>query len=440
MTGTRTIALLQRPLESPFAQRGADTISTGRFLGQVHALARRLPKADHVFNLVQDRYVFTVAFAAALVTGRCTLLPPNGQPEVQARLARRFPSVAVLHDGADTAPGLASLAIGTLEDDPCRDIPSREAASRVMIAFTSGSSGEAKPIAKSLGMLRGAADRFERHLVPPGSHVVATVPAQHMYGLELASLQAFWSPVLITPNKPLFPGAVREALASVTGPRVLVTTPLHLRALVAGGLEFPSLERILCATAPLDAELAGEAEARFGAMVLDVYGCSEVGCMASRRAARETHLEPFDGLTFQPDKDGATVVHGPYLDEPVALADRLEFTPEGRFRLAGRHGDLINVAGKRGSLAEITRHLLAVPGVEDAAAFAPPGDAESERPAAVYAGTATAATIRAHLRRELDPAFVPRPLIRLDRLPRTESSKLPRAVLLDIYHQRRSHR
>jgi acyl-coenzyme A synthetase/AMP-(fatty) acid ligase len=302
-----------------------------------------------------------------------------------------------------------------------------------MVAFTSGSSGAAKPIAKTVGMLRGAAELYEDLLIPRGSSVVETVPPQHMYGLELASLQALWSPVRFTAGKPLFPLEVQQELRLTPAPRVLVTTPLHLRALLESGLEFPALERVLSATAPLDASLALRAETQLATQLLDVYGCSEAGCMASRRLAKETAWQPFPGLRFEhqaQERTPGTVVHGPHLDEPVPLGDRLHFESDGRFHLQGRLGDLINVAGKRGSLGEITRLLLAVPGVEDAAAFLTDTDRDNQRPAALYTGTATTREIRAHLSRELDPVFIPRPLLRVASLPRTASAKLPRDALL----------
>ncbi len=442
MPGAHLVPLLLRPPGDAMAVVDGRTITAGEFLGQVNALAHRLPSAGHLFNLVQDRYAFTVAFAAVLAAGRCNLLPPNPKPDVQARLAESLDTVAVIHDGLAVTPGLAALDLGPAAELPgsdVRTVPEIPGGHIAAISFTSGSTGQAQPIAKTLGMFRGAVALYEGPLVPRGSRVVATVPAQHMYGLELASLQALWSPVLFTPGKPLFPLDVQAELAAVDGPRVLVTTPLHLRALLESGLAFPALERVLSATAPLDAALAQRAEVALGARVIDVYGCSEAGCMATREVARETRWRPLPGVRFQPGGEDATVVHAAHLDQPVPLADQLEFTAPDRFRITGRLGDMINVAGKRGSLGDITRRLLDVPGVDDAVAFAPPSNSDNRRPAAVYAGSADRAAIRAHLSRFLDDVFLPRPLIQVDRLPRTDTSKLPRKELLALYrqHQRR---
>jgi acyl-coenzyme A synthetase/AMP-(fatty) acid ligase len=92
---------------------------------------------------------------------------------------------------------------------------------------------------------------------------------------------------------------------------------------------------------------------------------------------------------------------------------------------------MVDVAGKRASLAELTARVLAIAGVQDAVVFQP--DAQPglvQRLAAlVVAPGLDAATLRAALRPALDPAFMPRPLLLVDALPRTPAGKLPRAAL-----------
>ena len=59
------------------AWRGAEAVTVGRFLADVHALAARLPAGQAAVNLCEDRYAFLVAFAALLVRGQTNLLPPS---------------------------------------------------------------------------------------------------------------------------------------------------------------------------------------------------------------------------------------------------------------------------------------------------------------------------------------------------------------------------
>jgi len=49
--------------------------------------------------------------------------------------------------------------------------------------------------------------------------------------------------------------------------------------------------------------------------------------------------------------------------------------------------------------------------------------------------TAEKADLKKHFRKHLDAAFVPRPIILVDELPRQENGKLNKAALTDFYHQ-----
>lgn len=453
MSRPRAIALLERQHDEVFARYAGRDITAGTFLTHVAALGDKLPAQSHVFNLLRDRYEFTVAFAAIMAAGKCNVLPASPRPGALTRLAQQLPDAAIIHDGLDQLPDMSVINFD-LPADPAADavggseIPQLDPGQLAALTFTSGSSGTATPVRKSVRTLRGAATIYEDALLPKGCSITATVPAQHMYGLELGSLQAFWSPVRFSAGKPLFPADVQAELEETSGTRVLVTTPLHLRALVESGLEFPQLSRVLCATAPLESALAQQAERMLAAPILDVYGCSEAGCLATRRVATTQDWTPLPGFSFydepageqalqEHDESSRTLVNAGHLEAAVPLSDRLELSQSGQFHLAGRLGDMINVAGKRGSLGEITRLMLEVPGVTDAAALLPGPAVDNQRPAALFTGSADIESIRQRLGEVLDPVFIPRPLLRVDALPRTSTSKLPRDALLACFQQAR---
>ena len=146
---------------------------------------------------------------------------------------------------------------------------------------------------------------------------------------------------------------------------MLVTTPVHLRALVESGVALPPLAAILSATAPMPIELARAAEQRFGAPVLEVFGSTETCVFASRRPTTDEDWTLYDGVTLHPQPDG-TVVTRPSSGAGDAGRYRLLSPDDGRnFRLRGRHADMLEIAGKRASLGDLTRRLLAIPGVRD---------------------------------------------------------------------------
>ncbi len=107
--------------------------------------------------------------------------------------------------------------------------------------------------------------------------------------------------------------------------------------------------------------------------------------------------------------------------------------PGRRFRLRGRNNDLLEIAGKRASLGDLTRRLLAIPGVDDAVIFqldAEAGTGVRRLAALAVAPQRSEAEILAALRASIDPVFLPRPLRLVEALPRNATGKLPRAELL----------
>jgi acyl-coenzyme A synthetase/AMP-(fatty) acid ligase len=130
-------------------------------------------------------------------------------------------------------------------------------------------------------------------------------------------------------------------------------------------------------------------------------------------------------------------VDAPWFHAPMRLQDLIEVQPRSRFIVRGRNADMVEVAGKRASLADLTRRLLSVPGVEDAVVFQPSEATKGavRRVAAlVVAPTMSAEAICQHLARSVDPAFIPRPLVHVATLPRNAVGKLPREQLLAALH------
>jgi acyl-coenzyme A synthetase/AMP-(fatty) acid ligase len=253
-----------------------------------------------------------------------------------------------------------------------------------------------------------------------------------MYGLETSVLLALLSDMAVHAARPLFPADIAAALEEVPEPRVLVTTPVHMRAIVASGQKFPRVALVLSATAPLDAALAKQVEDQLDTTLLEMFGSTETCVIATRRTSSEQSWHLYPEVLLEPDADGVNV-NAPWFAAPMRLQDVIERLPGNRFTVLGRNSDMVDVAGKRASLADLTRRLMAIPGVKDAVVFQPDaaGSGVVKRVAAlVVAPDLTPEAITERLAHGVDPAFIPRPLIRVDALPRNEVGKLPREKLL----------
>jgi acyl-coenzyme A synthetase/AMP-(fatty) acid ligase len=206
----------------------------------------------------------------------------------------------------------------------------------------------------------------------------------------------------------------------------------------------PALEAIVCATAPLAEELAARCEALWHTLVLEIYGCTETGQVAARRTVEGPSWHALPGVAIEQRDDGFWAGGG-HVTTPAPLADRLRLQDAQTFVLEGRTTDLVNIAGKRTSLAALNHALLAVDGVVDGTFFVPDEDGNSEREARllafVVAPGRTRAEIVGALRERMDPVFLPRPLVLVEALPRNSTGKLPRAELLALarnYVERRA--
>jgi acyl-coenzyme A synthetase/AMP-(fatty) acid ligase len=420
--------------EQPFAVAGVNRVDWAAFQADSARLGQQLPDRAYVINLCDDRYAFATGFAAAMARRQIMLLPPDRSTRMLESIANDYPDVYCLTGPGTTATGrIPAYCIDDLMDaePPPASAVSRVDPGVVAIPFTSGSTGQPQPHPKRWQHLQQSARLIAAAAaIRPGTALVATVPAQHMYGLELSVLLPLCCGAMLDAARPFFPLDIRDALLRHQGKRVLVTTPVHLRALLASGLTFPRLSGLISATAPLDPALAVEAERHFGAPLIEIYGCTEAGSLASRRPAGETEWTWFEGIRAR-THDGLTEVEAEYLPGPVPLADVIEGVDSRHFRLLGRQADLINIAGKRSSLAALNRVLMGVDGVQDGSFFMPDEiDHSTVRlMALVVAPTVAADQVMATLRERLDPAFVPRSLYFVETLPRNEAGKLPRSAL-----------
>jgi acyl-coenzyme A synthetase/AMP-(fatty) acid ligase len=114
--------------------------------------------------------------------------------------------------------------------------------------------------------------------------------------------------------------------------------------------------------------------------------------------------------------------------------------PDGRFELVGRDADLLDIAGKRASLGDLNCKLLAIPGVHDGVFLAPEDAAPHAHPprlgALVVAPKLSREALVSALRKCVDPAFLPRRVVFLERLPRDATGKLRRSALMECWNRR----
>ena len=425
------------------AYHNASPVSRAEFLREVTELAARLPSTGHVLNLCKDRYWFAVALFAAISRGMLSVLPNSTAPEEITTLQAEVPDLVCLGDQVSSPfAGMPYMQVSntaptTSESGTTPVMPRIPFDQKIVCVYTSGSTGKPQPHIKTFGRMQQCAiAEAERMWAVAGGPcaVLGTVPFQHMYGLESSVLLPIFGGGKLTSRQPFFPADIISALEELPEPSLFVTTPFHLRKLIDANIQFPRVAAILSATAPLSPELAMDVEVRFGAPLMEIYGSTETGQIATRRPTMHAEWEVYADIKLT-QKQGAIIAQGGHLEGAQVLNDVVELLENSRFRLLGRNSDMINIAGKRNSLAFLNHLLTSLPGVQDGVFYMPDNGTENEaiRPAAfVVAMGLNSANILAALRLHVAPLFLPRPIVFLDHLQRDANGKIPAAVLKDL--------
>jgi len=429
--------------DSIIAWRADGAVTLRQFLAEVSQLGARFPAGSHLLNMCSDRYRFSVGLAAAIVAGKVSLLPPTHTPGVVRQIRDFAPDVFCLTDSDRCTVDLPQLRypdMGIALPDAFA-VPHIDSRQRIAVVFTSGSTGAPQPHPKTWGALVSSVQAEALRLELPRNTpctMIGTVPPQHMYGFESTVLMAWCNGNALSHAHPLYPADICQALAAVPTPRVLVSSPVHLRALLEAGLALPEITRVVSATAPLSARLAQDIEARCNAPLMEIYGSTETGLIATRRPTQTAEWRLLPGIKLVVE-DGRVLACGAHIETPTAMNDLIEPVTDEHFFLLGRSADLVNIAGKRHSLASLNHLLNTIPGVVDGAFYMPDEtghDHITRLAACVVAPGMDAPHLLAALREHIDPVFLPRPLLFVDELPRNDTGKLPRSALQALFQAR----
>jgi len=417
-----------------------DSISALQFLADIENLIARLPELPVMINLCENRYHFLLAFSTALVKQQVMILPPDKTERTITELHATHKNCYIISDKElHYKQGIDQLNINHIDfkkflKKQSFDIPLIPENQLAAILYTSGSSGNPKPNKKTWGSLvKGAELVSDRFNICSNHHIVATVPPQHMFGFETTVLLPMQAGLCTKNNTPLFPHEIVDQLEQLTENRILITTPLQLRACEAASADLSNSKLILSSTAPLDKQLANQLQQHNNCPVYEIYGSTETGAIATRKTAEEDTWLPLDKIIFH-SKGSNWFVSGGHLSSSKKLSDQLKFIRD-RFLLMGRDSDLIKIAGKRASLVNLNHQINEIRGVNEAVFFLPDSRPETTQRLTliVVAPELTKKELNSQLKERFDNAFLPRPIIFVAKLPRTKVGKIQFSKLQSIY-------
>lgn len=332
----------------------------------------------------------------------------------------------------------------------------RLAPAAVAVKLTSGSSGEPHGVQVSAAGLRADTDALVACMgLSARDRALVAVPLSHSYGFSLLAVPALTHGIPL-----LFPGAegVLEA-ARVLGATFLPSVPAWYRSVLRsaqGASLAPSLRLLVSAGAPLAPAVARDFRARFGLAIHVLYGASECGSITYDRtgtaAERGRVGTLLDGVTLDlgqradDETPGTVSVRSPalglgYLPERAGERERLGADRfhsddlarwcEGELELCGRRSDWINVKGRKVDPQAVEAAIASHPAVREVVVLgkSQAHDDEIVRAVIVCEGALGFLDVIEWCRPRLAPYQLPRSVLFVGELPRTERGKLDRAKL-----------
>lgn len=337
--------------KNPVAVFNGELIDQQQFHLDVCRLAASFCKLPHQsFALYyEEAYPFCVSLFALLHSHKQVLIAANNKAVTAKQLIEQNIVLLGNWEGKET-----SIAVNETSGFELTELDLNNS---VVTIFTSGSSGQAKQINKTLQQFQNEIEVLERYWGESlaDAQVMATVSHQHIYGLlfrvlwPLAAGRCFYSEMFLSPE-PLFKMA--KGISAYW-----VASPAQLKRLdeLSSWTSLAQLKAIFSSGGALSIETAAEIFQNSQHQVIEVYGSSETGGVAWRKSVTDPLWTLFEGIHISVDSNGISYLSSPYLatHNPYKMDDKIELLGSEQFKLLGRLDRIVKVEEKRLSLDEL---------------------------------------------------------------------------------------
>jgi acyl-coenzyme A synthetase/AMP-(fatty) acid ligase len=423
-------------------------------------VARGVGRGDVVMTLIGNRPEWVLALVACFRIGAVALpsteqLRPN---DLRARFDKVEPRLVIAdRRNLETleAAGFAGDVIAIPDErlfDGSSPAPAADLApgDPALIAFTSGTAGEPKPIRHGQRYLAGQRVQAEHWFGAREGDLCWCTAASGWSKSARNSFIAAWlrgAAALVEDRR--FDPEQRLATVEAESVSVLCMAPTEWRTVAKRTTlrPLPTLRHAVAAGEPLNPEIVRLWQEEVGVAIHDGYGQTETGALTGmpigppvRPGSMGRPLPGFrlwieDGeLCADPASIPTFFIDGP--GGTWRTGDRVSQDDDGYLWFEGRADDVIISAGYRIGPFEVESALVSHPAVAEAAAVAAP---DPERGAVVRAvvvlrdgrepGDELARELQEHVKAETAPYKYPRVVEFVDALPKTASGKIRRALL-----------
>ncbi|MCF6203495.1 MAG: AMP-binding protein [Methylococcaceae bacterium] len=422
-------------------------IDGNQFFSDVKALSARLSRqnTDQFALYYEQAYPFCVSLFALLHSSKKIWIAGNNKQIAAEQLIEK--GCVLLGDWDGRELSIIPDINNSVELKP---IDSND--TQITI-FTSGSSGKAKAIDKSLQQFQREIEVLEQYWGGRlgNSQVLGTVSHQHIYGLlfrvlwPLSAGRCFHSEMFLSPE-PLLIKAKNLSAYWVSSPAQLK----RLDALTPWN-DLVKLTAIFSSGGALSVKTAENIAQQCQQKVLEIYGSSETGGIAWRQSANNKLWQVFNGIRISVDEKGFSHLSSPYLEQKtVILDDIIKIIDEGQFLLLGRVDRIVKVEEKRLSLDSLESRLNCSNYVQQSHAILLDGKREIIAMTLVLTdlgketlnqrGRGTLVKqLRKELMREFETVVLPRKWLFFSSLPLTVQGKIDQDCLIQLFSLKHTH-
>jgi fatty-acyl-CoA synthase len=347
------------------------------------------------------------------------------------------------------------------------DYPDVAADAPVLLAYTSGTTGEPKgALHTQAGLLANAEASWWAHEMHADDHVLSTLPMFHVGGLCIQTLPALLRGASVTLH-PRFDPAAWLADVEKHRPTLSLMVPATMRAVQCHArwqtTDLSSLRGVMAGSSVVPMSAIDAFHAR-GIPLGQVYGATETGpvSIALRFGEAKAHpgavgracpgvdirLTDAAGQDVPAGDVGEILVRAPnVMREYWRMPNHVSFDDgwfhsgdlarrreDGCFDVVGRSKDMIISGGENIYPAEIENALVDCPGVLEAAVVGVPDERWGEVPVAVIVPTpsasATQQAVLDFLGARIARFKLPRRVVIVDALPKSALGKVQKPILI----------
>jgi len=433
-----------RHIFTSFPEPTREFIVNGCTYGEVHRLAsgiRRLQPSDaEVHTMIcictVNKALIAAALIAALTGGPRLVLPYSFSQQAIEEVLETLPCSFLLADHpGDIPPGCVIVTSSMLRHDSIIPGVFMKPDTPFLMLFTGGSTGKPKVWSKTpRNMLAEARYQADIYGISPDDIFLSTVPPQHIYGLLFSVLIPLISSARVLEGVYTFPGEILRT-AKEHRASILVSVPVHYRVLKSDDLQQHNFRMAFSSAGVLDKGDAAYFHEKTGLDIIEIYGSTETGGIATRRRVK-------DGDSWHP----LDIVEWKILDERLHVrshfisptlprnADGFFVTADcavpdanQRFILRGRVDDIVKIGGKRVDLAAVQSKIKLIPGVRDAVVVSlPTGKGRQNELAALVATHLDVLQLRRQIAAVSESYAVPKRIIVIEEIPVTSTGKYDR--------------